>query len=130
MPLYMHACWAASVLSLCDPVDYSPPGSSVSGILQARLLQWVAMPSSRAPSRPRDQTHVSYVSFIGRQVLYHYHLGSPYMYIITFFWIIYLYYLFQKMSEEMNEWMKWSEEKKGSELLPISLVSGEYIVLV
>ena len=41
------------------------------GILQARILEWIAMPSSRGSSRPRDQTHISYVSCIGRQVLYH-----------------------------------------------------------
>ena len=58
-------------LTLCDPMDCSPPGSSVYGILQARILQWVAMTSSIGPSRPKDQTHVSYVSCIGRQVLYH-----------------------------------------------------------
>ena len=37
---------------LCDPMDQSPPGSSVHGILQARTLEWVAMPSSRGPSDP------------------------------------------------------------------------------
>ena len=36
-----------SCLTLCNPVDCSPPGSSVHGILQARILEWVAMPSSR-----------------------------------------------------------------------------------
>ena len=41
---------------LCNPTDCSPPGSSVHGILQARTLEWVAMPSSRGSSRPRDQT--------------------------------------------------------------------------
>ena len=46
-----------SCLTLCNPVDCSPPGSSVHGILQARRLQWVAMPSSRGSSRLRDQTH-------------------------------------------------------------------------
>ena len=40
----------------------SPPGSSVHGILQARILEWSAMPSSRGPSQPRDRTHISYVS--------------------------------------------------------------------
>ena len=40
------------------------------GILQARILEWVAMPSSRGSSQPRDGTWVSYVSGIGRQVLY------------------------------------------------------------
>ena len=56
---------------LCDPMDYSPPGSSVHGILQARILEWVAISSSRASSRPRGQTHVLRVSGIGRWVLYH-----------------------------------------------------------
>ena len=46
------------------------PGSSVHGILQARLLEWVAMSSSRGSSQPRDQTHISYVSCMGRQLLY------------------------------------------------------------
>ena len=45
--------------TLCVPMDCSPPGSLVHGILQARILEWVAMPSSRGSSWPRDQTHVS-----------------------------------------------------------------------
>ena len=45
--------------TLCDPMNCSPPGSSVHGILQARILEWVAMPSSRGSSQPRDQTQVS-----------------------------------------------------------------------
>ena len=56
----------------------SPPGSSVHGILQARILNWVAMPSSMASSQLRDRNWVSSVSCIGRQVHYHWHpLGSP-----------------------------------------------------
>ena len=43
---------AQSCLTLRDPVDYSPPGSSVHGLFQARVLEWVAMPSSRGSSRP------------------------------------------------------------------------------
>ena len=63
---------------LCDPMDCSPSSSSVHGILQARLLEWVAIPSSRGSSRPRDRTHISCVSCTGRWVLYHWcHLGSP-----------------------------------------------------
>ena len=45
-------------------MDCSPPGSSVHGISQARILQWVAMPSSRGSFRPRDWTYISYVSCI------------------------------------------------------------------
>ena len=52
--------------TLCNPMDCSPPGSSVQGILQARILAWVAMPSSRGSSWPRDRILVSYVSCIGR----------------------------------------------------------------
>ena len=48
-----------SCLTLCDPVDHSPPGSSVRGILQAWILKWVATPFSRRSSRPRDWTPVS-----------------------------------------------------------------------
>ena len=57
-----------SCVGLCDPMDCSLPGSSVHGILQARILEWVAMPSSRGSSWPRDRTRVSYVSCIGRQL--------------------------------------------------------------
>ena len=40
-------------------MDCSPPGSSVQGIPQARIVEWIAMPSSRGFSQPRDRTHVS-----------------------------------------------------------------------
>ena len=70
-----------SCLTLCDPMDSSLPGSSVYGILQGRILEWVAMPSSRGSSWPRNQTCVS---CIGRWVLSQLcHLGSPYMLIYT-----------------------------------------------
>ena len=60
------------------PMDCRPPGSSVHGIFQARILEWVAMPSSRGSSRPRDWTPVSWVSC--RQNLYHqHHLNFPEM---------------------------------------------------
>ena len=44
--------------TLCDPVDCSPPGSSVHGILQARILEWVAISFSKGSSQPRDRTQV------------------------------------------------------------------------
>ena len=50
------------VVSLCDPMDCSPPGSSVHGILQARILEWVAIPFSKESSQPRDQTPVSFIA--------------------------------------------------------------------
>ena len=54
----MHAKSVQSCLTLCDPTDCSPPGFSIHGILQARILEWLAMPSSRRSSWPRDSTHV------------------------------------------------------------------------
>ena len=56
---------------LCDSVDCSSPGFSVHRIFQASILEWAVISFSRGSSRPVDQTHVSYVSYIGRQVLYH-----------------------------------------------------------
>ena len=54
-------------LALCDPIDCSPPDSSVHGILQIRILEWVAISSSRGSSQPRNRTWVSWVScFAGR----------------------------------------------------------------
>ena len=61
----MCMCMCAKSLrlcqTLCDSMDCSLPGSSVHGILQARILEWVAMPSSRGSSQPRDGTQVSYI---------------------------------------------------------------------
>ena len=54
-------------LTLCDPMDCSPPGSSVHGILQDRILEWAAIPFSRQSSRPRDRTQVFRIAGI----LYH-----------------------------------------------------------
>ena len=51
-----------SSLTLCDPVDWSPTGSSVHGILQAGILGWVAIPFSGGSARPRDRTHVSCIA--------------------------------------------------------------------
>ena len=65
-------------LILCDPKDRSLLGSSVHGILQARILKWVAVSSSRGSFQLRDWISISYVSWIGRRALYHWcHLGSP-----------------------------------------------------
>ena len=57
----MHAKSLQSCLTLCDPMDRSLPGSSVHGILQARILEWGAVPFSRGSSQPRDRTRISCV---------------------------------------------------------------------
>ena len=55
--------------TLCDPMGYSSPGSSVHGILKAIILEWVAIPFSRGSSQLRDQTCISYVSRTGSWIL-------------------------------------------------------------
>ena len=57
-PSVLRAKLLQSCLTLCGPMDCSLPGSSVHGILQARILEWVVMPSSRGSSQPRDRTLV------------------------------------------------------------------------
>ena len=57
--------------TLCDPMDCSPPGSYVHGILQAIILEWIAISYSRGSSRPRDQTCVSSHFLHWQQILYH-----------------------------------------------------------
>ena len=69
-------CLLSTVQLFFDPMDCSQPGSPVHGISQARILEWVAISSSRGSSQPSDGT---YVSCVGRQILYQSlsHLGSP-----------------------------------------------------
>ena len=57
--IYMHAKWLLSCPTLSDPMDCSPPGSAVHGILQASVLDWVAMPFSRGSTLPKEQTGIS-----------------------------------------------------------------------
>ena len=51
-----------SWLTLCDPMEGSPPGSSVHGILQARILEWVVIPFSMGSSQSRDRTQVCLIA--------------------------------------------------------------------
>ena len=98
LPLFssVHAFLSAKLLqscpTLCNSMDCSLPGPNVHGILQPRILEWVAMPSSRGSFLPRDRTCMSYVSCIGRKVLYH--LVPPWSYWENF---LNLYLLISKM---------------------------------
>ena len=58
-------------LTICNSMDCSPPSSSVHGIFQAKILEWVTISFSRGSSQPRDQPCVSYISCIEKQSLYH-----------------------------------------------------------
>ena len=82
VPLVYVCVWTNAILSqsvcacvfsriwLCDPKDCSPPGSSVLGISQARILEWVVIPYYKESSWSRNQTHVSCISCIGRWIFY------------------------------------------------------------
>ena len=61
---------AQSCPTLWNPMDCSPPVSSVHGILQARVLEWVAISFSRGSSWSRDRTRVSWISCIGRWIFF------------------------------------------------------------
>ena len=73
--VYTHMCCVCSVTqsywTFCNPMICSLPGSSVHGIFQAGILKWVAIFYSRGSSLPKDRNCISYVSCIGRQILYH-----------------------------------------------------------
>ena len=58
----MLSLFPQSCLTLCNPMDYSPSGSSIHGVLQARILEWVAITFSRGSSQPKDQTPVSCIA--------------------------------------------------------------------
>ena len=63
-----------------------PPGSSVHGILQARILEWVVRTSSKGSSLPRDWTPVSYIYCFGRQVLYHCTAREAHEHLVDIYW--------------------------------------------
>ena len=68
----LHVCSVAqSCLTLCDPTDSSLPASSVHRILQARILEWVAVPFSRGSSWPSNRTQILCINCTGRLILYH-----------------------------------------------------------
>ena len=79
----MNICTHVKVLvtqscpTLCDPMDCIPPVSSVLGVLQARMLEWITILLSRGSSQPRDGNHVSCFSCTGRQDIPRLQLGSP-----------------------------------------------------
>ena len=74
---YVRAKLLQSCPTLCGNMDCGQPGSSVRGISQARILEWVTIPSSRGSSQPRDGTHMYYISCIGRWILYHWVTREP-----------------------------------------------------
>ena len=80
MPLPISVCMRAqslhSCLNLCDAMDCSPPSSAVPGILQATILEWIAMSSSRGSSQSRDRCHLSCISCTGGRFFYYWAIKS------------------------------------------------------
>ena len=84
------------------------PGSSVHGIFQARILEWVAVSFSRGSSRPRDQSWVSCTSCVGKQILYHErHLGSPNSHYKNQFLHSFLYNPSKQKQMITMDWENW-----------------------
>ena len=77
MPSFLLCAQLPGCISVCDLMDCSPPGSSVHGIFQARILECTAISDSRGSSWPRDQTCISCVSCSGMWVFMLIHMGSP-----------------------------------------------------
>ena len=86
--------FAQSCLTLYDPMDCSPSGSSVHRILQARKLEWVVFPSSKGPSWRRDQTCVSYASLLWQGDFYHWTTWEAWG---NAYWTIIFIVLFRKL---------------------------------
>ena len=119
----------------CDPKDCSPPGSSVHGFSQARILEWVAISFSRGYSPPRDWT---WISCISRQILYHWATreAGQYCFLIPVdwdgscalriigqdFWIT-----VQKQCKTLHAtiWMQSSKEEQGEMKKPSSVINAK-----
>ena len=71
------ACSLQLCSTLCDPMNCSPPGSSVHGIIQSRTLEWVVISLSRGSSQPRDWTHISCISCTAGKFFTIEPLGKP-----------------------------------------------------
>ena len=88
---YLACSVTQSCLTLCNPVNCSPPGSSVREILQGRILEWAAMSFSGGSSWPRAWTHISCVSCSGKWILYHfYHCPTWEASVPCLIWTLYL----------------------------------------
>ena len=118
-----------SRLTLCGSMAYSLPGSSVYWIFQARTLEQVAVSYSIGSSHPKDRTWVCCVSWIGRQILYHWcHMGSPlhihtilYACVLSLFSHVHLFVTLRSITHQAPLYTGFSRQEHWSELLyPLS----------
>ena len=108
----MRACSVVS--DSLQPMGSSPPGSSVHGILQAKILEWVAVSFSRGSSWPRDQTHISCVSWLAGRFFTTVPPGRSY---IGVHWLYNPRYIFLKTLHSLIEKQTKNPVKKGGEAL-------------
>ena len=98
-------------LTFCHPTDCSLPGSSVHGILQARILEWVAISSSKGSSWPRNWALGSCVPCICRQVPYQLsHKGSPFYLLILFYFFFITKIYFDKSALQSRSYLEFHVE--------------------
>ena len=97
----MRMC-AQSWPTVCDPMGCrAPDSSSIHGILQAKIMEWVVIPFSRTSSQPRDQACISCVSCTGRQILYQ--LSTD----LSVLGIEYIWNLWKWIRGEVKNWREW-----------------------
>ena len=104
--LYLYTCVHDQLLqscpTLCDLMDCSPQGSFVCGILEARILEWVPMPSSRRLFQPRDWTDVSCISCIAGGVFTAATLGKPPISMYLYLYLLLVLFLWRAMSNTLS----------------------------
>ena len=128
----MKALVTQSCLTLCDPMDCSPPGSSVHGILWARILEWVALYFLRESSWSRDQTQVSCV--VGRFFYHLSHQGSPITKVFLDNKYTWYYSCFHNLCSKENSWWwcssfcwdKWESGKPEQDIWSGSVHPHDY----
>ena len=116
MKVKMKVLVAQSCVALCNPMDCSPPASTVYGILQGRILEWVAMPSSRGSSWPRYQTWIS----CSRKIFYPLSHQSVTIKLYIKFFFLYLWNKQEKLYNHIKSCRKSILWQAGSEPSPSS----------
>ena len=133
--LCMHVCWVGkSYRTLCKSMDYSPPGSSIHGILQARILEWVAISSSCGFSGPTDWTHVSWIFCLGRWVLYHWatvplnanFMAAETVNLVHVFWVTFPVWSVVPATQKIRLMLTGFAERADEYLMPKSHLGSVY----
>ena len=127
----------ASCVWLCSPMNFSQPGSSIHGILWARIPEWVTISFSRGSFWPRDQTCISDISCTGQQILYHWAtLEAPMSWHFSLFLILYLtaYYFYLNLNvSSLCKWLPFLNERVIVTQLcptiydPVGLLSARFL---